>query len=95
MAEWFKAAVLKTVIWVTLYQGFESLSLLQSKTKINILNSLFITYYIMSFYSFKNDYSEGAHEQIIKMLIKTNSTQEAGYENDNFSKNAAEIIQKK
>ncbi len=29
MAEWFKAAVLKTVIWVTLYQGFESLSLLQ------------------------------------------------------------------
>lgn len=33
MAEWFKAAVLKTVIWVTLYQGFESLSLLQFKTK--------------------------------------------------------------
>jgi threonine aldolase len=95
MAEWFKAAVLKTVIWVTLYQGFESLSLLQSTTKINILNFLFISYYIMSFYSFKNDYSEGAHEEILRTIAKTNTFQEAGYGNDNFSKNAAEIIQKK
>ena len=30
-------------------------------------------------YSFKNDYSEGAHPQILEALLKYNMTQEEGY----------------
>lgn len=49
----------------------------------------------MPLYSFKNDYSEGAHEQILSALIKTNALQEEGYGNDRFSETAAEIIKKR
>lgn len=49
----------------------------------------------MPLYSFKNDYSEGAHEQILTALLKTNVLQESGYGDDNFSNNAREIIRKK
>lgn len=46
-------------------------------------------------YSFKNDYSEGAHPQILDALTETNNTQEAGYGYDQFSERAASIIRKK
>ncbi len=39
-------------------------------------------------YSFKNDYSEGAHPNILKALVESNMNQEDGYGNDIHSKNA-------
>lgn len=45
-------------------------------------------------YSFKNDYSEGAHPNILKALTETNSTQEIGYGEDTSSLEAAEMIRK-
>lgn len=46
-------------------------------------------------YSFKNDYSEGAHERILKALSNTNRLQEQGYGEDNFCNQAAQLILKK
>lgn len=46
-------------------------------------------------YSFKNDYSEGAHPNILKALIETNMVQEIGYGEDNYSKKAIEILRDK
>lgn len=46
----------------------------------------------MDKYSFKNDYSEGAHPNIIKALFKTNLIQTEGYSQDKFCKKAAELI---
>ncbi|BAI80652.1 threonine aldolase [Deferribacter desulfuricans SSM1] len=46
----------------------------------------------MNKYSFKNDYSEGAHPNIIKVLSETNFLQTEGYSQDIFCKKAAEII---
>ena len=46
-------------------------------------------------YSFKNDYSEGAHPQILKALMETNLVQEEGYGEDHFSLQAIESIKKK
>lgn len=43
-------------------------------------------------YSFKNDYSEGAHPRILNALLETNLVQEDGYGEDSFSKNAVELI---
>ncbi|NEU05603.1 threonine aldolase family protein [Clostridium senegalense] len=40
------------------------------------------------FYSFKNDYSEGAHPKILNSLIESNLTQEEGYGNDTHTQNA-------
>lgn len=46
-------------------------------------------------YSFKNDYSEGAHPKILNALLETNLVQEDGYGEDSFSQNAIELIKKK
>ncbi|MCO7175363.1 threonine aldolase family protein [Sporolactobacillus kofuensis] len=46
-------------------------------------------------YSFKNDYSEGAHLQILNALIETNMVQEEGYGEDQYSLQAAELLKKK
>lgn len=45
-------------------------------------------------YSFKNDYSEGAHPRIMDALIKNNTQQEDGYGLDRHSIKAVTIIQK-
>lgn len=49
----------------------------------------------MKKYSFKNDYGEWAHENILKILIKTNLEQQEGYWMDEYSKKAKEFIHKK
>ncbi|MEH7417458.1 aminotransferase class I/II-fold pyridoxal phosphate-dependent enzyme [Neobacillus drentensis] len=46
-------------------------------------------------YSFKNDYSEGAHPQILKALMETNLVQEEGYGEDHYSLQAIELIKRK
>lgn len=46
-------------------------------------------------YSFKNDYSEGAHPRILEALMKTNMEQTAGYGLDEFSQAAIDNIKKK
>ncbi len=43
-------------------------------------------------YSFKDDYSEGAHPRILQALLETNLEQAAGYGEDQFSKKAKELI---
>ncbi len=43
-------------------------------------------------FSFKNDYSEGAHPDILEALIHNNGQQEEGYGSDRHSLNAAELI---
>ncbi|WFD09232.1 threonine aldolase family protein [Tepidibacter hydrothermalis] len=43
-------------------------------------------------YSFKNDYSEGAHTKILNALIKTNMTQTEGYGYDCHTQNAVSKI---
>ena len=45
-------------------------------------------------YSFTNDYSEGAHKNILQALIKTNFEQTDGYGVDKYCKQAEEIIKK-
>lgn len=44
-------------------------------------------------YSFKNDYSEGAHPNILQALLLHNSTQEEGYGLDLHSQNAIILLQ--
>lgn len=44
-------------------------------------------------YSFKNDYSEGAHPNILHALLKNNNAQEEGYGEDSHTKNAIAAIQ--
>jgi threonine aldolase len=44
-------------------------------------------------YSFKNDYSEGAHPDILQALIRHNKGQEEGYGLDRHSLHAAKLIQ--
>ncbi len=46
-------------------------------------------------YSFRNDYSEGAHPRILEMLMKTNLEQSDGYGLDKHSRNAANYIKKR
>lgn len=43
-------------------------------------------------YSFKNDYSEGAHERIMAALVKINLEQTTGYGEDSYCQEAAELI---
>lgn len=43
-------------------------------------------------YSFKNDYSEGAHPNILQALVETNLVQESGYGEDQFTQKAIELI---
>lgn len=45
-------------------------------------------------YSFKNDYSEGAHPKILEALIKYNMVQEEGYGLDNHTQKAISQIKK-
>ena len=45
-------------------------------------------------YSFKNDYSEGAHPRILEALMNANLTQNDGYGLDAHSKAAAASIKK-
>lgn len=49
----------------------------------------------MDKYSFKNDYGEGAHQNILNALSETNFSQEEGYGEDNYCRKAAELIRKK
>lgn len=46
-------------------------------------------------YSFKNDYSEGAHPRILQALAETNLEQEEGYGEDQFSLRAAELLKER
>ncbi len=46
-------------------------------------------------YSFKNDYSEGAHERIINALGVTNLYQDDGYGEDKYCKEARSVIREK
>lgn len=46
-------------------------------------------------YSFKNDYSEGAHPNILKALMETNLIQETGYGEDFYSLRAGELLKEK
>ncbi|MED1470747.1 threonine aldolase family protein [Bacillus salipaludis] len=43
-------------------------------------------------YSFKNDYSEGAHPRILNALIESNFEQEEGYGEDRYTRKAIESI---
>ena len=43
-------------------------------------------------YSFRNDYSEGAHPRVLEALIKTNLVQTVGYGCDPYCAKAAELI---
>lgn len=46
-------------------------------------------------YSFKNDYSEGAHSRILNALIETNLEQTDGYSTDYHTEKAIELLKKK
>ncbi|MFA9463217.1 MAG: low specificity L-threonine aldolase [Velocimicrobium sp.] len=46
-------------------------------------------------YSFRNDYSEGAHIKILERLVKTNRQQNDGYGLDIHSKRAEQMIKEK
>jgi threonine aldolase len=46
-------------------------------------------------YSFKNDYSEGAHPRILTALIESNLEQENGYGEDRFTEQAKTFIKEK
>lgn len=43
-------------------------------------------------YSFTNDYSEGAHENILKALLESNLNQSSGYGLDEYSEKAKDIL---
>lgn len=49
----------------------------------------------MKKYSFKNDYSEGCHPQILEALIQTNTLQQNGYGQDDFSEEARVLLKQK
>jgi threonine aldolase len=46
-------------------------------------------------YSFKNDYSEGAHPRILNALIESNLEQEEGYGEDRYTRKAVELLKEK
>lgn len=46
-------------------------------------------------YSFKNDYSEGAHPRILNTLVETNLEQLEGYGEDQYSLEAVELIRQR
>lgn len=46
-------------------------------------------------YSFKNDYSEGAHPRILQALIESNLVQEEGYGGDRFTERAIDLLKGK
>ncbi|MDR7235820.1 threonine aldolase family protein [Neobacillus drentensis] len=46
-------------------------------------------------YSFKNDYSEGAHPRILNALLESNLVQADGYGEDQFSRKAVDLLKEK
>ncbi len=46
-------------------------------------------------YSFKNDYSEGCHPEILKALAESNLIQQGGYGQDAYSQKASGLIRKR
>ncbi|WML37570.1 low specificity L-threonine aldolase [Clostridium sp. OS1-26] len=46
-------------------------------------------------YSFKNDYSEGAHPRIINALVESNMEQTPGYGEDSYTEKAIELLKQK
>lgn len=46
-------------------------------------------------YSFKNDYSEGAHTNILDAITRTNLEQFEGYGEDTYSKDARDLLKKR
>lgn len=46
-------------------------------------------------FSFKNDYSEGCHPNILQALLKSNLEQQAGYGEDEYSLQAKKLIKEK
>ena len=44
-------------------------------------------------YSFRNDYSEGAHPSVMKRLLDTNMEQSVGYGEDSYCEQARNLIQ--
>lgn len=46
-------------------------------------------------YSFKNDYSEGAHPRIINALVESNMEQTPGYGEDSYTEKAVELLKEK
>ncbi|MDQ8140773.1 aminotransferase class V-fold PLP-dependent enzyme [Chryseobacterium sp. CFS15] len=46
-------------------------------------------------FSFKNDYSEGCHPQILESLLRNNLDQQAGYGEDEYSRKAKDLIKNK
>lgn len=46
-------------------------------------------------YSLMDDYSEGAHPQILEALLRTNSTQQVSYGGDQYSDEARQLIRNK
>lgn len=46
-------------------------------------------------YTYFDDYSEGAHPQILEALSRTNLSQEIGYGNDSFCQEAARILKER
>lgn len=46
-------------------------------------------------YSFKNDYSEGAHPRILNALLESNLEQTDGYGDDTYTLRAAELLKEK
>ena len=45
-------------------------------------------------YSFRNDYSEGAHPSILESLLRTNNEQSFGYGEDIYTAKAQTLIKK-
>ncbi|ADK15675.1 low specificity L-threonine aldolase [Clostridium ljungdahlii] len=46
-------------------------------------------------YSFKNDYSEGAHPRILNALVESNMEQTSGYGEDIYTERAVELLKQK
>ena len=46
------------------------------------------------YYSFRNDYSEGAHELVMEALLRSNREQTVGYGKDGYCESARELIKK-
>ncbi|MGZ4161885.1 MAG: threonine aldolase, partial [Neobacillus sp.] len=46
-------------------------------------------------YSFKNDYSEGAHPRILTALVESNFEQEEGYGEDLYSRKAIDLLKER
>lgn len=46
-------------------------------------------------FNFKNDYSVGAHPNVLNSLIKTSLVSKSGYMNDEYSIEAKKILRQK